>query len=243
MASQEDIKHQQTLLTTHRRNLALYINQQSMIGAAYIPPAIANGIRESRDNIARIKGILRTWGVAVEDHPDDDQPAPAAGPDGPRQASGSGVTINISGGDFRGANVPIGNTSSGDINQQTGGATMGNTFNQPNWNVAGNVYNIARDMNVSASSSKDEFLAALRQFKSEIDKAQDLPADKADEMKEDVDTAIKAIDKPQPNKERAVERLTTIQKVLDGLKGNVGSALALGNLIGQVLLAAQGISF
>ena len=120
---------------------------------------------------------------------------------------------------------------------------MSSVFNQPNWNVAGNVYNIARDMNVSASSSKDEFLAALRQFKSEIDKAQDLPADKADEMKEDVDTAIKAIDKPQPNKERAVERLTTIQKVLDGLKANVGSALALGNLIGQVVLAAQGISF
>jgi hypothetical protein len=243
MPSQEDMKHQQTLLTTYRRNLALYINQQSMIGAAYIPPAIANGIRESRDNIARIKGILRTWGVAVEDHPDDDQPAPAAGPDGPRQASGSGVTINISGGDFRGANVPIGNTSSGDINQQTGGSSVRNTFNQPNWNVAGNVYNIAGDLNIGANPSKGEFLAALRQFKSEIDRAQDLPADKADELKEDVDTAIKAIDKPQPNKERAVERLTTIQKVLDGLKGSVGSALALGNLIGQVLLAAQGIHF
>ena len=242
MPSQEDIDHQQKLLTTYRRNLAVYINQQSMIGAAYIPPAIANGIRESRDNIARIKGILHKWGVAVEDHPDDDEPAPAVGPNAPRQASGSGVTINISGGDFRGANVPIGNTTSGDINQQTGGS-VSNTFNQPDWKVQGNVYNIAGDMNVSASSNKDEFLAALRQFKSEIDKAQDLPADKADEMKDDVDTAIKAIDKPQPNKERAVERLTTIQKVLDGLKGNVGSALALGNLIGQVVLAAQGIHF
>src|SRR5690349_14435056 len=126
MPSQEDINPQQTLLTTYRRNLALYINQQSMLGAAYIPPAIANGIREARENIARIKGILHTWGVAVEDHPDDDQPAPTAGPDGPRQASGSGVTINISGGDFRGSNVPIGNTTSGDLNQHTGGTTMGN---------------------------------------------------------------------------------------------------------------------
>jgi hypothetical protein len=242
MPSQEDIDHQQKLLTTYRRNLAVYINQQSMIGAAYIPPAIANGIRESRDNIARIKGILHTWGVAVEDHPDDDEPAPAAGPNAPRQASGSGVTINISGGDFRGANVPIGNTTSGDINQQTGGS-VSNTFNQPGWTVQGNVYNISGDLNRGAKPGKDEFLAALRQFKSEIDKAQDLPADKADEMKDDVDTAIKAIDKPQPNKERAVERLTTIQKVLDGLKGNVGSALALGNLIGQVVLAAQGIHF
>src|SRR5207253_9391453 len=120
-------------------------------------------------------------------------------------------------------------------NQQTGGSSVSNTFNQPGWTVQGNVYNIAGDMNMGANPGKDEFLAALRQFKSEIDKAQDLPADKADEMKDDVDTAIKAIDKPQPNKERAVERLTTIQKVLDGLQGSVGSALAFGNLIGQVV--------
>jgi hypothetical protein len=68
-------------------------------------------------------------------------------------------------------------------------------------------------------------------------------AHQADELKEDVDSAIKAIDKPQPNKARAVEWLTTIQKVLEGLKGSAESALALGKLIGQVRLAAQGISF
>src|SRR4051794_9488550 len=78
MPSQDDIDRQQTLLATHRRNLALYIQQQSMLGAAYIPPAIANGMREARDNIARIKATLYSWGVAVEDHPDDaDQGAPA----------------------------------------------------------------------------------------------------------------------------------------------------------------------
>ena len=34
-----------------------------------------------------------------------------------------------------------------------------------------------------------------------------------------------------------------MQKILEGLKDNAGSALALGKLIGQVLLAAQGIAF
>lgn len=69
MPSQDDIDSQLALLDTHRRNLGLYINQQSMFGAAYIPPALAHGIREARDNIARIKGILHSWGVAIEDHP------------------------------------------------------------------------------------------------------------------------------------------------------------------------------
>ena len=34
-----------------------------------------------------------------------------------------------------------------------------------------------------------------------------------------------------------------MKNILDGLKDNVGSALALGNLIGQALLAAQNIHF
>ncbi len=231
MPSPEDIKHQHNLLEINRRNLAHFLMQRDTLGEAYTPPGTLNGILETRANIKRIKGILSEWGVPDADKPDDEESEQAAAERRARHAGQSPVTVNIHGGTFSG---PI---------AQTGGSSVSNTFNQPNWQVTGNVYNIAGDMHVSASSSKDEFLVALRQFKSEIDKAQDLPTDQADELKEDVDTAIKAIDKPQPNKARAVERLTTIQKVLDGLKDNVGSALALGNLIGQVLLAAQGISF
>ncbi len=132
-------------------------------------------------------------------------------------------------------------TQESDAPQQTKGAAV-SAFNQPNWNVQ-NVYNIAGDLHISSNPSKDELLTALRQLRAEFDKARDLPADKADEMKEDLDSAIKAVDKPQPNKERAVERLTTIQKVLESLKGSGESALALGALIGKVILAAQGLHF
>ena len=49
MASQEDIKHQQNLLEINRRNLALYLKQQQLMGGeAYITPVVANGIREAR---------------------------------------------------------------------------------------------------------------------------------------------------------------------------------------------------
>jgi hypothetical protein len=231
MDSQDDIKHQRSLLEINRRNLAHYLQQRDTLGEAYTPPGTLNGILETRANIKRIKGILIGWNVPADDHPDDEETEQAAAERRAHHAGQSPVTVNIHGGTFSG---PV---------AQTGGNSVSNTFNQPNWKVEGNVYNIAGNMNVSASSSKDEFLAGLRQFKSEIDKAQDLPADKADELKEDVDSAIKAIDKPQPNKARAVDRLTNIQKVIDGLKDNVGSALALGKLIGQVLLAAQGINF
>ena len=119
---------------------------------------------------------------------------------------------------------------------------MSNVFNQPGWNVQGNVYNIAGDLNMSANPSKDEFLAALRQLKDELAKAKDLPTDEASDLKGNLDAAIEAIERPQPNKERAVKKLTAIKEIIDGLKDNFGSALALGHLVGQVVQAAQGLS-
>jgi hypothetical protein len=278
MADQEDIKHQQKLLTIHRRNLAHYLSQQTALGTAYTPPGVANGILETRENIKRLKGILRGWNVAVVDHPDDEPPpAPdpaeragaqattsiggnqinaqgsqgyigqAGGPVdqnfGQQQTIHAGTVIYIQGGDLRGANLPIGNTVSGELNQRTGETTVGNVFNQPNWKVEGNVYNIAHDLNIGANPSKDELLAALRQLQGELTKAQDLPSDEGDDLKANLDQAIKSVDRSQPNKERAVEKLSTMKNILEGLKDNVGSALALGNLIGQALLAAQSIHF
>jgi hypothetical protein len=74
MATSEDINHQQTLLTTYRRNVAHYLKQQSALGDAFTPPGVTNGLFESRNHIQRIKQILRGWNVAVNDHPDDSDP-------------------------------------------------------------------------------------------------------------------------------------------------------------------------
>jgi len=80
MPTQEEINHQQTLLRTHRRSLAHYLKQQATLGEAFAPPAVAHGITEARENISRIKQILRSWNVSVEDHFDDDGSAPVAQP-------------------------------------------------------------------------------------------------------------------------------------------------------------------
>jgi hypothetical protein len=88
-ASAEDIAHQQTLLSTYRRNLQHYLKQQATLGEAFAPPGVAHGISEARTNIQRIKQILHNWNVPVEDHPDDGDPiSPTARPTQPANLPG-----------------------------------------------------------------------------------------------------------------------------------------------------------
>jgi phosphatidylethanolamine-binding protein (PEBP) family uncharacterized protein len=69
--SQEEIDDQRELLEAHRRTLAIYLKQQAQLGSAYAPPGVANGIREARDGIRRVKATLRGWGLEVAAYPDD----------------------------------------------------------------------------------------------------------------------------------------------------------------------------
>lgn len=69
---QMDIDDQRQLLKWYRRTLYTYLEQRAMLGAAYTPPGVNNGIDEVRTEIRRIKGILRGWGGVVENHPDDE---------------------------------------------------------------------------------------------------------------------------------------------------------------------------
>lgn len=71
MPSPEDISIQQEFLRIQRHNLALYLKQLAIHSTAYVPPSITYGIDEAREAIQRIKGILDSWGIVVEDHPDD----------------------------------------------------------------------------------------------------------------------------------------------------------------------------
>jgi hypothetical protein len=74
MLSSEETAEQQKLLAAHRRTLAVYLRQQAQIGQAYSPPALINGIDETREQIRRIKEALKAAGVAVPNDPDDEEP-------------------------------------------------------------------------------------------------------------------------------------------------------------------------
>lgn len=65
---QGDIDHQITLLGIHRRNMQHFRNQARAHGGVALAPLVTqNGIEEQRGAIARIKDILRGYGVEVED--------------------------------------------------------------------------------------------------------------------------------------------------------------------------------
>jgi hypothetical protein len=72
MPDQEAIEQQQALLSTYRRNLMHLLRQAAQFGGeSFTPPHVANGIYEARENIQRIKEVLRAWGVDVADYPND----------------------------------------------------------------------------------------------------------------------------------------------------------------------------
>jgi len=71
-ASPEEIEYQQSLLRVHRRNLGHYLRQQAQWGESLVPAAIVNNIREERNEIRRVKEILRGWGLTIADHPNDE---------------------------------------------------------------------------------------------------------------------------------------------------------------------------
>jgi hypothetical protein len=77
MPDQEEINQQQELLRAHRRTLGHYLVQQAQLGGAFAPPGVTQGIYEEREQIQRIKGILRGWRVRVVNHPDDEPPGSA----------------------------------------------------------------------------------------------------------------------------------------------------------------------
>ena len=60
-------------LAQHRATLDHYLGQVAQLGSAYAPPGITAGIRESRQEIWRIKARLRTTGQVVEDYLDDEE--------------------------------------------------------------------------------------------------------------------------------------------------------------------------
>jgi hypothetical protein len=69
----DDIDNQLKLLATHRRQLAVLVQQQTKFGA-YVPAYVVLSIEETRAEIQRVKTVLREWSVEIESLPDDRAP-------------------------------------------------------------------------------------------------------------------------------------------------------------------------
>jgi outer membrane protein assembly factor BamB/tetratricopeptide (TPR) repeat protein len=68
---QEEIDQQLELLATYRRRLAYHLQQEALLGTA-APFSLIEELRGAREQIRRIKGVLRSWSVAIEDSPNDE---------------------------------------------------------------------------------------------------------------------------------------------------------------------------
>lgn len=64
----EEVEQLEELLSTNRKTLTAYLKQQTALGGTgYSSPGIINGMEEARSHIRKIKAMLRTLGVAIDD--------------------------------------------------------------------------------------------------------------------------------------------------------------------------------
>lgn len=72
MPGQEEYEQQIKLLQAYRNRLVALLEQQAQMGS-HTPAHVRIDIREAREQISRIKAIIREWGFQVADNPIDEQ--------------------------------------------------------------------------------------------------------------------------------------------------------------------------
>lgn len=74
---EQSLRRLRERLETFRQNLAILLDQQTQMGGwAHAPVGMRNDIKHQRDSIRSLKQTLRAYGVAVEDHVDDEEELP-----------------------------------------------------------------------------------------------------------------------------------------------------------------------
>jgi hypothetical protein len=114
----------------------------------------------------------------------------------------------------------------------------GSVFQQSNWTVQGNVYNVAGDLVLSKDSTKEDFQKALDEIKQEILKFQDLDSSRKEELARDIESVERETRREAPEKGIVVSRLNSVKATLEAVKGTVMGASDLGKTIAQAAIWA-----
>lgn len=83
MPPENDITAQLKLLSSHRQILQYALSQLAGFGPLEKPLHLLKSVDDARGEIRQLKQLLRTWGVPVDEHPNDEPPAQAAPPADP----------------------------------------------------------------------------------------------------------------------------------------------------------------
>jgi hypothetical protein len=113
-------------------------------------------------------------------------------------------------------------------------------FNQPNWQV-GEAYNVAGNLNLTRTSSREDFLQALRQLKLELAGLDRIDAAQRADLEADLDAVVVEASGPEPSKERVVTRLESVRQRLTAFGKVMSRALEVAASV--AIVAAWAASF
>jgi hypothetical protein len=238
MPSQDDIRHQQSLLATHRQTLSHYLRQAAAFGGIDLaPPATSNGIRSTRAEIQRIKGILRGWGVARDDQPDDEAGPVPAPPEtaGPAPASS---TFNFYGPIHSGA-TSIG----GRQHIEPMEVTMGDNINISN--VSGSILNVKSTLEhvtqtIGAlpgdEAAKNQLKQLIADLQAELAKVPPAQAGEAEAVAEAANDAVAKAAKPKPNKTSVQISAEGLKKAAENLAGVLPTVVMIAGKIATLIV-------
>lgn len=207
MPNPHNIKHQQTLLATYRRTLEIQLNQRAALGANHAPPGIINGIIEARENIARIKGVLQSRGILVEDDPNDEEMVQSSVSESLVQPqSASGAIINIYGG-IHSRSAQVG----GKQHSEETNIIMDNSYDFSGANISGSNINVGSTLTDvtqsigtipnAADEDKQKLEDLVKQLKGLLQQVPEAQADDATKVANRTKAMVDEVQKTKPDKE------------------------------------------
>jgi len=104
-------------------------------------------------------------------------------------------------------------------------------FNQPDWDVRGNVYNVNGDLILHENSSSEDFSKALSDILHELAKLQNLPSEVQQKTAASLTGAMLTSSPSDAEKKNIIERLDTAKTALTSVKDSVEGAWELAKTI------------
>lgn len=120
----------------------------------------------------------------------------------------------------------------------SGSGGDGPVFEQTNWTVQGDVYNVAGDLILSREGDAGDFTKALENLRNDLQKLQGLDPARQRAIDADLSSVVQEASADQPVKDIIVGRLNTIRATLDASRETVTGAWELGKVVAKVSIWA-----
>ncbi|MGW3715584.1 hypothetical protein ACWD8L_00365 [Streptomyces sp. NPDC005133] len=114
------------------------------------------------------------------------------------------------------------------------------SFNQPNWQVAGDVYNTQGNVILSRDGTRSDFVEALRSMRVDLNRIEAVDTEDRAEIESGIEAVISETEKPDAERGRVVRMLKSVTDRLQALQGAGDSVLAFGKTVADLAHWASG---